>query len=86
MCAMFVPLAGELVLDMEAGIGAGNVVQGAETLATTFKNEVMKGGVFGLGEGALFGAGEKVYKTIKKDLGIDKISTKKKRKRKRRIG
>ena len=86
MCAMFVPLAGELVLDMEAGIGAGNVVQGAETLATTFKNEVMKGSAFGTAEGALFGICEKLYKTVKKDLGIDKTPTKKKRKRKRRIG
>ena len=82
----FLPLAGELVLDMEGAVGAGNIVQGAETLATTFKNEVMKGGVFGTAEGALFGIGEKLYKTVKKDLGIDKISTKKKRKRKRRIG
>ena len=85
MCAMFAPLAGELVLDMEAGLGAGNVLQGAETLATTFKNEVLKGGVFGATEGALFGVGEKVYKTIKKDFGIDKPPAKK-RKRKRRIG
>ena len=81
----FLPLAGELVLDMEAGVGAGNIVQGAETLATTFKNEVMKGSIFGTAEGALFGAGEKLYKTVKKDLGIDKPPAKK-RKRKRRIG
>ena len=86
MCAMFAPLAGELVLDMEGAVGAGNIVQGAETLATTFKNEVMKGGVFGTAEGALFGIGEKLYKTVKKDLGIDKPPTKKKRKRTRRIG
>jgi len=81
----FLPLAGELVLDMEGAVGAGNIVQGAETLATTFKNEVMKGSIFGTAEGALFGAGEKLYKTVKKDLGIDKPPAKK-RKRKRRIG
>ena len=47
----FLPLAGELVLDMEGAVGAGNIVQGAETLATTFKNEVMKGSIFGTAEG-----------------------------------
>jgi len=82
----FLPLAGELVLDMEGAGSIGNIVQGAETLATTFKNEVLKGGVFGATEGALFGVGEKVYKTIKKDFGIDKTPKKKKRKRTRRIG
>lgn len=81
----FLPLAGELVLDMEGAVGAGNIVQGAETLATTFKNEIVKGSIFGTAEGALFGAGEKMYKTIKKDFGIDKPPAKK-RKRKRRIG
>ena len=83
--AFLVPLAGELVLDAELGVGGGAIVQGAETLATTFKNEVMKGIPWGLGEGAGFIAGSKVYKTIKKDLGTDKPSTKK-RKRTRRIG
>ena len=34
--AFLAPLAGELVLDAEAGVGAGNIVQGAETIATTF--------------------------------------------------
>lgn len=70
--AFLAPLAGELVLDAEAGVGAGNIVQGAETLATTFKNEVVKGSIFGTAEGALFGAGENLYHHIKQDLGFEK--------------
>tara|TARA_B100000497_G_C7463158_1_gene286039 strand:+ start:390 stop:644 length:255 start_codon:yes stop_codon:yes gene_type:complete len=83
--ALLAPLAGELVLDMEGAVGAGNIVNGAETLATTFKNEVVKGSIFGAAEGALFGAGEKLYKNVKKDLGIDKPPPKK-RHRTRKIG
>ena len=83
--AFLAPLAGELVLDMEAGLGGGSIVQGAETVATTFKNEIIKGSIFGTAEGALFGAGEKLYKTVKKDLGIDNPPPKK-RKRTRKIG
>jgi hypothetical protein len=85
MCAFFAPLAGELVLDMEGAVGAGNIVQGAETLATTFKNEIIKGIPWGLGEGAGFIAGSKVIENAKKDLGIDKLPPKK-RKRTRKIG
>lgn len=70
--AFALPLAGELILDASEGIGAGNLVQGAETIATTFKNEVVKGSVFGLAEGALFGAGEKLYHHVKQDLGFEK--------------
>jgi hypothetical protein len=70
--AMFAPLAGELVLDAGAGLGAGSIVQGAETVASQFKTEVLKGGVFGLAEGALFGAGEKLYHHVKQDLGLEK--------------
>ena len=79
------PIAGELILDMEAGIGGGSIVQGAETVATTFKNEVMKGIPWGLGEGAGFIAGSKVIENVKKDLGIDKPPPKK-RHRTRKIG
>lgn len=91
--AFLAPLAGELVLDAEAGVGAGNIVQGAETLATTFKNEVIKGSVFGLGEGALFGAGEKLYHHIKQDLGFENkpddkqpVNINRKRKHTRKVG
>ena len=69
--AVIAPLAGELVLDAAEGLGAGNLVQGAETVASQFKNEVLKGSVFGLAEGALFGAGEKLYYHIKQDLGFE---------------
>lgn len=72
--AMFAPLAGELVLGADAAMG-GSIVQGAETVASQFKTEVLKGGVFGLAEGALFGAGEKLYHTVKQDLGLEKKKT-----------
>ena len=83
--AFLAPIAGELILDMEAGIGGGSIVQGAETVATTFKNEVMKGIPWGLGEGAGFIAGSTVIENVKKDLGIDKPPPKK-RHRTRKIG
>ena len=76
--AFALPLAGELILDAEAGISSGNIVQGAETLATTFKNEVVKGSIFGTAEGALFNAGESLYHHVKKDLGFEKNSENKK--------
>ena len=41
-------------------------------MATTFKNEVVKGSIFGTAEGALFGAGENLYHHIKQDLGFEK--------------
>ena len=67
----FIPVAAELVLGAE-GAMSGSIVAGAETVASQFKSEVLKGGVFGLAEGALFGAGEKLYHTVKKDLGLEK--------------
>jgi len=70
--AFLAPLAGELILGAEEGLGAGNIVQGAETIATTFKNEVVKGSIFGTAEGALFGAGESLYHHIKQDVGLEK--------------
>ena len=73
--AFLAPLAGELVLGAEevaGAVGAGNIVQGAENVATTFKNEVIKGSVFGTAEGALFGAGSSLYHHVKKDLGLEK--------------
>ena len=85
MCAFLAPIAGELILTAEEGLGAGNLVTGAETVATTFKNEIMKGIPWGLGEGAGFIAGSKVIENVKKDLGIDKPPPKKKHQT-RRIG
>jgi len=85
MCAFFAPIAGELILSAEEGLGAGNIVTGAETVASTFKNEIIKGSIFGVAEGALFGAGEKLYNNVKKDLGIDNPPSKKKHQT-RRIG
>ena len=91
--AFALPLVGELVLDAEAGIGGGSIVQGAETLATTFKNEVVKGSIFGTAEGALFGAGESLYHHIKQDLGFEKkpddnqpVNINRKRKQTRKVG
>ena len=69
--AMFAPLAGELVLGAETAMG-GSIVQGAETVASQFKTEVLKGSAFGLAEGALFSAGEKLYHHVKQDLGLEK--------------
>jgi hypothetical protein len=83
--AFLAPIAGELILTAEEGLGAGNLVAGAETVASTFKNEIMKGIPWGLGEGAGFIAGSKVIENVKKDLGIDKPPPKK-RHRTRRIG
>ena len=68
---MFAPLAGELVLGAETAMG-GSIVQGAETVASQFKTEVLKGSAFGLAEGALFSAGEKLYHHVKQDLGLEK--------------
>jgi hypothetical protein len=69
--AMFAPLAGELILGAETAMG-GSVVQGAETVASQFKTEVLKGIPWGLGEGAGFIAGEKLYHHVKQDLGLEK--------------
>ena len=91
--AFLAPLAGELVLDAEAGVGAGNIVQGAETLATTFKNEIIKGSLFGTAEGALFNAGSSLYHHIKQDLGYEDkpddkapVNINRKRKHTRKVG
>jgi len=79
MAFMLAP-AGELVLD---GLEGGSIVEGAETVATQFKNEILKGGTFGLAEGALFGAGEKLYERVKEDLGFSNNQIKKGRHKKR---
>lgn len=68
----FIPVATELVLGAAESGEVGNIVAGAETIASQFKTQVLQGSVFGLAEGALFGAGEKLYHTVKKDLGLEK--------------
>ena len=68
----FIPVATELVLSAAEGGEIGNIVAGAETVASQFKNEIVKGGIFGAAEGALFGAGASLYHHIKKDLGLEK--------------
>jgi len=71
--AMLAPMA-ELVLSGAEGIAetgeAGNMIGGIEAGMKTFKDEIVKGSIFGVAEGALFGAGEKLYDEIKGDLGI----------------
>ena len=67
----FIPVATELVLGAETAMG-GNIVAGVETVASQFKTEVLKGSAFGIAEGALFGAGEKLYHHVKQDLGLEK--------------
>ena len=84
------PMIGELVLDgaeaLEAG-GAGNIVSGIEAGMKTFKNEIVKGSIFGLGESGAFIAGEKIYDKVKDDLGIVDTSKQpiKKRHHKRKV-
>ena len=68
--AMFLPEAAELVLgSLETG-EIGNIVQGAENVATEFKNELVKGIPFGISEGLAFTGATSVYNSIKKDLGL----------------
>lgn len=67
---MFLPEAAELVLgSLETG-EIGNIVQGAENVATEFKNEIIKGIPFGISEGLAFTGATSVYNNIKKDLGL----------------
>ena len=69
--AFLLPQAGELILSgLESG-EAGNIVSGAENAMTQFKNEIVKGSIFGLAEGSLFNAGESIYNNIKDDLGLN---------------
>ena len=67
---MFLPEAAELVLTGAEEAGFGNIVQGAETAATEFKNELIKGIPFGISEGLAFTGATSVYNNIKKDLGL----------------
>ena len=64
------PLIGELVLDgLESG-EAGNIVMGAETVATEFKNEILKGGIFGLSKVWRLAQVKNFMKKLKKILVI----------------
>jgi hypothetical protein len=80
--AMLAPVAELVLTGLESG-EAGNIVMGAESVATQFKNEILKGGTFGLAEGALFGAGEKLYEKVKEELGFSNNQIKKGRHKKR---
>jgi len=72
------PLIGELVLDGAEALEAG---------MKTFKDEIVKGSIFGLGESGAFIAGEKLYDEVKDDLGIVDSSKQpiKKRNHKRKV-
>jgi hypothetical protein len=62
----------------------GNIVMGAETVATEFKNEILKGGTFGLAEGMLYLVLVKSYmKKLNKILGFSNNQIKKGRHKKR---
>jgi len=78
--AMFLPEAAELVLTGAEEAGFGNIVQGAETAATEFKNELIKGIPFGISEGLAFTGATSVYNNIKKDLGLGEAQKKMKAK------
>jgi hypothetical protein len=78
--AMFLPEAAELVLTGAEEAGFGNIVQGAETAATEFKNELVKGIPFGISEGLAFTGATSVYNNIKKDLGLGEAQKKMKAK------
>lgn len=81
--AFLIPEAAELVLSgLESG-EATNIVAGAETAMTQFKNEVIKGGIFGTAEGALFSAGQTLYNDITGNSKANANDTRKGRKPKR---
>jgi len=69
--AFLLPQAGELILSgLESG-EAGNIVSGAETAMTQFKNELIKGIPFGISESLAFTGATSVYNNIKDDLGLN---------------
>lgn len=60
----FLPAIGELVIGgLESG-EATNIVAGAETAMSQFKNEVIKGSVFGTLEGLAFTGATSLYNDI----------------------
>ena len=78
--AFLLPEAAELVLTGAEEAGFGNIVQGAENVATEFKNEIIKGIPFGISEGLAFTGATSVYNNIKKDLGLGDAQKKMKQK------
>ena len=74
--AMLAPAA-ELILD---GIEGGSIIQGAETVATEFKNELLKGIPFGVSEALAFTGATSAYNHIKDDLGLNDAQKKQKAK------
>jgi len=78
------PAVGELVLTgaeevAESG-SFGNIVSGAENIATEFKNELLKGIPFGVSEALAFTGATSVYNHIKDDLGLNDAQKKQKAK------
>ena len=62
--AFFLPEAAELVL---GGLESGevtNIVQAAETVATQFKNEIIKSIPFGIGEAVAFTGAQNLYNNL----------------------
>ena len=78
--AMLAPAA-ELILD---GIEGGSIIQGAETVATEFKNELLKGIPFGVSEALAFTGATSAYNHIKDDLGFSNNNQIKKGRHKKR--
>ena len=63
--------AAELVLSgLEAG-EATNIVQGAETIATQFKNEIIKSIPFGIGEGIAFTGAQNLYNNLEEQHKVN---------------
>ena len=62
--AFLLPEAGELILGALESGEAGNIVQGAETIATQFKNEIIKSIPFGIGEGVAFTGAQNLYNNL----------------------
>jgi|TARA_R100000951_G_scaffold57521_1_gene48309 hypothetical protein len=69
--AFMLPEVGELVLGGAEELGAGNIIQGAENVATQFKNELIKGIPFGISEALAFTGATSAYNNIKNDLGLN---------------
>lgn len=62
--AFLLPEAGELVLGALESGEAGNIVQSAETIATQFKNEIIKSIPFGIGEAVAFSGAQELYNNL----------------------
>jgi hypothetical protein len=69
--AFMLPEVGELVLTGAEELGSGNIIQGAENVATQFKNELIKGIPFGISEALAFTGATSAYNSIRDDLGLN---------------